>query len=130
MNVMIHNKRSVRLQRKNRNRMEAARALRDFLAEGLVAQGLNLPAAAKELDVQIVFGGTVRISHPGSALCVLTDVRFGSKITANEGSSAQSKSSEYMLSCGREALVLVHFAHQDTSRGRHFESLFSSLCQL
>jgi hypothetical protein len=70
-----------RLQRKNRNRIETARALTDFLAEGLVAQGLNPPAAAKELDIQIVFEGTVRISHPGSASCVLTDVRFGSKIT-------------------------------------------------
>jgi hypothetical protein len=70
-----------RQQRKNRNRIETARALSDFLAEGLVAQGLNLPAVAKELDVQIVFEGTVRISHSGSAPCVLTDVRFGSKIT-------------------------------------------------
>ncbi len=70
-----------RLQRKNRNRIETARALSDFLAEGLVARGLNPPDAASEFDVQIVFEGTVRISHPGSAPCVLTDVRFGSKIT-------------------------------------------------
>ena len=70
-----------RLQRKNRNRIETARALSDFLAEGLVARGLNPPDAASEFDVQIVFEGTVRISHPGSEPCVLTDVRFGSKIT-------------------------------------------------
>src|SRR5260370_11865316 len=101
---MIHNKRSVRLQRKNRNRMEAARALRDFLAEGLVAQGLNLPAAAKELDGQILFGGTGRISHPGSALCVLTYVRFGSKITAIQASSPPPNRSDYMLSLGPEPL--------------------------
>ena len=69
-----------RLQRKNRNRIETARALSDFLAESLVPRGLNPPAAAREFDVQIVFEGTVRISHPGSAPCVLTDVRFDSKI--------------------------------------------------
>jgi hypothetical protein len=70
-----------RLQRKNRNRIETNRALSDFLAEGLVAQGLDLPAAAKELNVHIVFEGTMRISHPGSASSVLTDFRFDSKIT-------------------------------------------------
>jgi hypothetical protein len=69
-----------RLQRKNRNRIETARALSDFLAEGLAAKGLNIPATGKELDVQIVFEGTVRISHPGSA-AVVTDFRFGSKVT-------------------------------------------------
>lgn len=68
-----------RLQRKNR--IETTRALSDFLAEGLVAQGLDLPGAAKELDVRIVFEGKMRISHPGSAGCVVTDFRFGSKIT-------------------------------------------------
>src|ERR1700726_4489538 len=50
-----------RLQRKNRNRIETARALSDFLAEGLVARGLNPPDTASEFDVQIVFEGTVRI---------------------------------------------------------------------
>jgi hypothetical protein len=69
-----------RLQGKNRNRVKTARALSDFLAEGLIAQGLNLPAAAKELDVQIVFEGTMRISHPGSTSSVLTDFSFGSKM--------------------------------------------------
>jgi hypothetical protein len=70
-----------RLQRKNRNRIETARALTDFLAEGLAAKGLNIPAIGKELDIQIVFEGTVRISHPGSAAGVVTDFRFGSKVT-------------------------------------------------
>jgi hypothetical protein len=70
-----------RLQRKNRNRIETARALSDFLAEGLAAKGLNIPAIGKELDIQIVFEGTVRISHPGSAAGVVTDFRFGSKVT-------------------------------------------------
>lgn len=70
-----------RLQRKNRNRIETARALSDFLAEGLAAKGLNIPVTGKELDVQIVFEGTVRISHPGSAAGVVTDFRFGSKVT-------------------------------------------------
>ena len=74
-----------RLQRKNRNRAETARALSDFLAEGLVAHGLNLPTATKELNVQIIFEGTVRISHPGSTPSVVTDFRFGSKMTKRAG---------------------------------------------
>ena len=74
-----------RLQRKDRNRIETARALSDFLAEGLVAKGLNIPAAGKELDVQIIFEGTLRISHPGSTPSVVTDFRFGSKMTKRAG---------------------------------------------
>jgi hypothetical protein len=65
-----------RLQRKDRNRIETARALSDFLAERLVAKGLNIPAADKELDVQIIFEGTLRISHPGSAAGVVTGFRL------------------------------------------------------
>jgi len=68
-----------RLQRKNR--IETTRALSDFLAEGLLAQGLDLPRAAQELDVRIVFEGKMRISQPGSVACAVTDFRFGSKIT-------------------------------------------------
>jgi len=70
-----------RLLRKNRNCIETTRALSDFLAEGLVAQGLDLPCAAKELDVRIVFEGKIRVSHPGSAACAVTDFRFGSKVS-------------------------------------------------
>jgi hypothetical protein len=66
-----------RLQRKNAHRIDTARALSDFLAEGLVAQGLNLPGDARELDIQIVFEGTLRILQPGSAAQVLTDFRLG-----------------------------------------------------
>jgi hypothetical protein len=65
-----------RLQRKDRNRIETARALSDFLAESLVAKGLNIPMTGKELDVQIIFEGTLRISHPGSAAGVVTDFRL------------------------------------------------------
>ena len=64
-----------RQQRKNGNRVETARALSDFLAQGLVAQGFNLPGVANELE------GTVRISDPGSASRVLTGFRFGAKTT-------------------------------------------------
>jgi hypothetical protein len=71
-----------RLRRKNH--IETTRALGDFLAEGLVAQGLDLPGAAKELDVRIVFEGKIRISRPGSNGCVVTDFRFGSKITKRD----------------------------------------------
>jgi hypothetical protein len=69
-----------RLQSENRNRIDTARTLSDFLIEGLLAQGLDLTDAAKELDVQIVFEGTMRISHPGLASCALTDFKLGSKI--------------------------------------------------
>ena len=75
----------VRLHRRNRNRIERSRTLGDLLAEGLFAQGLSLPSAVEELDVRIVFEGTVRISHPGSTSYVLTDVRSGSKV-AKRGS--------------------------------------------
>jgi hypothetical protein len=78
-----------RLQRKNSNRVETARALSDFLAEGLVAKGLNIPATGKELDVQIVFEGTMRISHPASAADVETEFRFDLKLTKrNQGRTA------------------------------------------
>ena len=58
-----------RMQRKNPNRIDTSRTLGNFLLEGLVAQGLSLHDALRELDVQIVFEGTVRISCPGSATC-------------------------------------------------------------
>lgn len=68
-----------RLQRKNRNRTETSRTLDDMIVESLVAHGLNFPAATNELDVRIIFEGTLRVSHPGSTSYVLTDVRSGSK---------------------------------------------------
>jgi hypothetical protein len=70
-----------RLHRENRNHIETARALSDFLAQGLFAKGQNVPSTGKELDVQIIFEGTVRISHSGLAAGVVTDFRFGSKLT-------------------------------------------------
>jgi len=74
-----------RLHGKNRNRIETSRTLNDLLADSLVAQCLSLPSAGEELNVRIVFEGTVRISHPGSTSYVLTDVRSGSKV-AKRGS--------------------------------------------
>jgi hypothetical protein len=55
------------MQHNNPRRIDTSRALGSFLVEGLVAQGLSLSAGFRELDVQIVFEGTVRISQPGSA---------------------------------------------------------------
>jgi hypothetical protein len=71
-----------RLQSKNRNRVETARVLSELLAEGLVEQGFKLPVEGKELKVQIVFEGTVRISHSGSysSSSVLKNFRFDSKL--------------------------------------------------
>ena len=37
------------------------RALEEFLAEGLVAKVLELPSASREISLQIVFEGTVRV---------------------------------------------------------------------
>jgi hypothetical protein len=76
-----------RLQRKTPNRIDSAQALGNFLAEGLVAQGLSLGDAFRELDVQIVFEGTLRISHPGLAACAPEDHQKQKKrkwIAANE----------------------------------------------
>ena|SRR5579859_3186203 len=69
-----------RLQRKNRNRVEASRTLGDVLLESLVAQGFTLSSPTDELDVRIILEGTVRISHAGSTSQVLTELRSGSKI--------------------------------------------------
>jgi hypothetical protein len=54
-----------RMQRKDPNRIDTSRSLGSFLVEGLVDQGLNLGDGIRELEVQIVFEGTVRILHPG-----------------------------------------------------------------
>jgi hypothetical protein len=56
-----------RLQRKNPNLINANQTLGDFLVEGLVAQGLSVRDAFRELEVKIVFEGTMRISHPSIA---------------------------------------------------------------
>ena len=75
-----------RMQRKNPSRIDTSRALGSFLVEGLAAQGLNLREEFRELDVQIVFEGTVRISHSGFASIPREDSHKPKKrkcITAN-----------------------------------------------
>jgi hypothetical protein len=56
-----------RLQRKSPHVIDTSRALGSFLVEGLVAQGLSVRDGLRDLDVKIVFEGTVRISRPDSA---------------------------------------------------------------
>lgn len=41
--------------------LETNRALREFLTEGLVAKALEVPSISREINLQIVFEGTVRI---------------------------------------------------------------------
>jgi hypothetical protein len=67
-----------RLQRKSKDNIEVdnARALSNLLAKGLIAQGVDLTTPTRELDVRIVFEGTLRISHSDSASCELTDFRL------------------------------------------------------
>jgi hypothetical protein len=40
------------------------RVLREFLTEGLVAKALEVPSVSREINLQIIFEGTVRVSRP------------------------------------------------------------------
>ena len=42
------------------------RALRELLTEGLVAKALEVPSASREINLQIVFEGTLRVLRPGA----------------------------------------------------------------
>jgi hypothetical protein len=41
-------------------------AVREFLTEGLFAKALEVPSVAREINLQIVFEGTVRVFAPTS----------------------------------------------------------------
>ena len=56
-------------------------ALGELFTEGLGAQALNIPLAARKLDVQIVFEGTVRVLRPGSRSSTPTDFRPGQNVS-------------------------------------------------
>lgn len=56
------------------------RALGEFLAEGLVAKVLELPSASREVSLQIVFEGTVRVLRPRAESPVPTESRSGRSV--------------------------------------------------
>ena len=56
------------------------RALRELLTEGLVAQALEIPSLTREVNLQIVFEGTVRILRPRVESSRPTDLRSGQNV--------------------------------------------------
>jgi hypothetical protein len=56
------------------------RALRELLTEGLVARALEAPSVSREINLQIVFEGTVRVLRPGAESPGPTESRSGRSI--------------------------------------------------
>ena len=63
------------------DRIATDRALGELLTEELSAQALDIPLAARKLDVQIVFEGTVRVLRPGLRPSTPTAVRPGQNVS-------------------------------------------------
>lgn len=61
------------------DRIATDRALGELLTEELSALALDIPLAARKLDVQIVFEGTVRVLRPGAS--TPTEVRPGQNVS-------------------------------------------------
>ena len=53
------------------------RALREFLTEGLFAKALEVPSVSREINLQIVFEGTVRVLRPRAESPTATESRSG-----------------------------------------------------
>jgi hypothetical protein len=53
------------------------RALRELLTEGLVAKALEVPSVSREINLQIVFEGTVRVLRPRAESSGPTESRSG-----------------------------------------------------
>jgi hypothetical protein len=56
------------------------RALREFLTEGLVAKALEVPSVSREINLQIVFEGTVRVLRPEGGSSTRSDSRSGQNL--------------------------------------------------
>jgi hypothetical protein len=56
------------------------RALRELLTEGLVAGALQVPSVSREINLQIVFEGTVRVWRPRAELRGPTESRSGGSV--------------------------------------------------
>jgi hypothetical protein len=52
-------------------------ALKDLLTEGLIAKALNVPSVSQEINLQIVFEGTVRVLRPRAESLGPTEARSG-----------------------------------------------------
>src|SRR3984893_16560337 len=57
------------------------RALREFLTEGLVAKALEVPSVSREINLQIVFEGTLRVLRSGTKSSPPTNFRHGANIS-------------------------------------------------
>jgi hypothetical protein len=56
------------------------RALRELLTEVLVAKALEIPSVSREINLQIVFEGTVRVLRPRAETPGLTESRSGRSV--------------------------------------------------
>jgi hypothetical protein len=57
------------------------RALRELLTEGLVAKALEVPSVSREINLQIVFEGTVRVLRSGAEYSAPKYFRHGENIS-------------------------------------------------
>ena len=57
------------------------RTLRELLTEGVVAQALEIPSLTREVNLQIVFEGTVRVLRPRVEPSRPTELRSGQSVT-------------------------------------------------
>jgi hypothetical protein len=55
-------------------------ALRELLTEGLVAKALEVPSVSREINLQIVFEGTVRLLRPRAESPGPTELRSGRSV--------------------------------------------------
>ena len=55
-------------------------ALRELLAEGLIAKALEVLSVSPEINLQIVFEGTIRVSHPRAESQEPTESRSGRNV--------------------------------------------------
>jgi hypothetical protein len=56
------------------------RALRELLTEGLIAKTLEVPSESREINLQIVFEGTVRVLCPRAKSPAPADLRSGQSV--------------------------------------------------
>ena len=60
--------------------LATGRALREFLTEGFVAKALEVPSVSREINLQIVFEGTLRVLRPRAESRGLTESRSGRSV--------------------------------------------------
>jgi hypothetical protein len=60
--------------------LATARALRDLLTDGLVAKALEVPSVSRDINLQIIFEGTIRILRPRAESPGPTQSRSGRSV--------------------------------------------------